>query len=86
MSNRINPYTRLLKTCKEWANKIKYRHTVNMWRYPKDNLSSGWDLKDLWERTKAAEQLGYDVILVAKDDGLSVNYVKKIPECPWELS
>ena len=46
----------------------------------------GWKLLDLYERTKAAEQLGYDVQIVAGDDGLSVYYKKKVPDvpCAWQ--
>ncbi len=49
-------------------------------------LNEGWALQDLYERTKAAEQLGYDVQPVANDEGLSVRYKKQIPVIPfsWE--
>ena len=32
----------------------------------------------------AAEQLGYDVVLRADADGLCVQYVRKIPDAPYE--
>lgn len=80
---RKNPYTRLLDEIKDWCNKVRYRHQVSMWFYPKDRLIEGWSLNDLYERTKAAEQLGYDVVVVANDKGLSVTYVKKVPEVPY---
>ena len=81
-----NPYQRLLDDIKDWCRKMKYRHEKTMWLYPKSRLDEGWALRDLYERTKAAEQLGYDVQLVANDDGLSVRYKKQVPSvpCSWE--
>ncbi len=83
---RINPYSALLNEIKEFVSKLKYPHTKLMWRYPKEKLSASWNLVDLYERTASAEQLGYDVILTAKDDGLNVTYRKKMPSIPyyWE--
>lgn len=82
MANRINPYTRLLSQIKEYVHKVKHRRRKIMWRYPKNKLNDTWSLKDLYERTKAAEQLGYEVKLIASDDGLEVFYQKEIPEIP----
>lgn len=82
---RVNPYTRLKGICKKYADEVRYPHTRNMWHYPKSRLKEGWTLTDLWERTAAAEQLGYDVVLEAQDKGLLVKYVKKRPRVPWEL-
>lgn len=82
---RKNPYQRLKEICQKWVNDVEYRHTKSMWQYPKNKLDDGWRLSGLWERTKAADQLGYDVILEAVDDGLRVKYVKKIPDTPFEI-
>ena len=79
-----NPYQRLLDEIMEWCQKVIYRHEVTMWVYPKNRLVEGWELHTLYERTKAAEQLGYDVILVATDEGLRVSYKKQIPFIPIE--
>ncbi len=81
-----NPYQRLLDEIKDWCRKVKYRHEKTMWLYPKNRLDEGWALRDLYERTQAAQQLGYDVQLVASDDGLSVRYKKQVPSVPysWE--
>lgn len=83
---RKNPYQRLLDDIKNWCREVKYRHEKVMWLYPKAKLKQGWDLHDLYERTQAAQQLGYDVQLVATDDGLSVRYKKQVPSVPysWE--
>jgi len=83
---RENPYNRLKRICSSWADKVQYPHTVFMWRYPKNKLSSTWSLTDLYERTQAAQDLGYQVIITAdKSDGLNISYQKKAPERPWEL-
>lgn len=74
----------LLDQIETWWQEVHLREkiTITMWMYPKDKLNEGWSLHDLYERTKAAEQLGYDVQLVATDQGLSVCYKKKIPNIP----
>lgn len=79
----ITPYQHLLDEIKAWAFKVTNRHTVAMWHYPKARLTDGWSVLDLYERTKAAEQLGYDVVLKSKDDGLHVQYVKRVPNRPF---
>jgi hypothetical protein len=81
----MNPYNRLKEIAQEWMRKVQHPHTVLMWRYPKSKLGDSWTLRDLWDRTAAAEQLGYDVKVVAKEDGLCVYYVKHLPSIPWEL-
>lgn len=82
-TKRINPYQRLLEEIRSYIRKVKYRHTKTMWIYPKKVLTDGWDLGFLYQRTAAAEQLGYDVQLKATEEGLVVQYVKKIPEPPY---
>lgn len=84
-TKRKNPYQRLKEIGMEWANKIKYAHTKTMFYYPKSRLSEKWELRDLFERTAAAEQLGYEVVLEATDLGLEVKYRKKAPDVPWEF-
>lgn len=73
------PYQRLAEEFDQYKVKVAFPRRVGMWSYPKARLSEGWALLDLYERTKAAEQLGYDVILLPKDDGLHVQYVQKRP-------
>lgn len=80
---RKNPYQMLMEDIRDYCRKIRFRHTVTMWRYPKDTLKTDqWNLFDLSERVQAADQLGYDVTLEMKHDGLYVLYVKKVPEIP----
>ena len=82
---RLNPYQRLLSEIRQWFVDESIRYSKIMWSYPKKDLpSSAWNLYGLYERTKAAEQLGYDVILQANDNGLTVIYKKKLPHIPFE--
>lgn len=82
---RHNPYTALKEEFRQWVNKVEFRRKFSMWLYPKAKLNEGWKLGDLWERTKAAEQLGFDVILLAADEGIIVKYVEKCPQHPFCL-
>ena len=82
---RTNPYNRLKEEFRSWVFKATHRQTKTMWVYPKKDLSHGWRLDTLHERVSAADQLGYDVELKATQDGLVVQYVKKIPEKPIVL-
>ena len=75
----INPYTKLLHKIKEFCFNIKYPYLISMWFYEKNSLkTTQWKLLDLYERAAAAEQLGYEVIIAAEDDGLNVYYRKKL--------
>jgi hypothetical protein len=75
----VTPYARLLEKVNDFASKVAYPRRVAMFWYAKAKLGDGWSLTDLYERTKAADQLGYDVVLLAKDDGLHVQYVQRRP-------
>jgi hypothetical protein len=82
-TKRKNPYQMLLEDAKKYAREAKYRRAVLMWTYDKAKLGNGWSLNELYERTAAAKQLGYDVVLEATADGLCVKYVKTVPDAPW---
>lgn len=73
----ITPYARLLADVRKFASAIKYATRKTMWVYPKGTLGGGWNLTDLYERAKAADQLGYDVHVVPVEDGLRVEYRKR---------
>ncbi len=81
---RENPYQRLKRLAKEWHNKVVGRRTVFMFRYA-EAMTGSYRLADLLERTKAAEQLGYEVEVKAVGDALDVYYIEKIEKAPWEL-
>lgn len=85
-AKRISPYTRLKEEFEEWMRTIIYAHTVSMFYYPKEKIAQGWNLSDLKERTIAAEQLGYDVLLEwDQGKGLRVFYRKKPASVPWSV-
>lgn len=81
----ISPYERLMNEFKRFANDVEFRKKITMWVYPKNKLTESWQVKDLYERVAAAEQLGYDVQLFATDGGLEVRYIQKNPKRPWNV-
>lgn len=85
MSVKKNPYQYLLEKIKNFCAALQYRHTITMFVCPKKDMNTiRYDLLSLYQRVKAAEQLGYDVELTATDEGLVVKYKKKIPDIPWD--
>jgi len=80
MKNSIkNPYQNLLNKIRDFCFDVEHPHRVLMWFYPKEKLnSSSWCVADLFERTEAARQLGYNVVLKAADRGLEVWYEKRV--------
>lgn len=84
---KVNPYRRLQSVAQAWAYRVIHPRTVFMWRYPKEKLSASWKLDDLWERTMAAQQLGYSVRIQATSEGLIVEYVEQAAgSVPWEIA
>ena len=81
---RENPYQRLKRLAQEWHRQVTCRRTVFMFRYTEARTGT-YRLADLLERTKAAEQLGYEVQVKAVGDSLDVYYIKTIEKAPWEL-
>lgn len=80
---RKNLYQVLLDDIIRFCRSIRYAPETSMYRYPKDKLGDGWSLNDLCARVKAADQLGYDVIVKADDDGLLIRYRKRI-DIPYQ--
>ena len=83
-TKRKNPYTILLDEIKAWIRKMKYRHTVSMFYWSLENLKPGkvWRLDDVYQRTLAAQSLGYEVVIQADENGMTMKYKEKI-ETPW---
>ena len=82
---RKNPYQILMEDIKSFCEKVRFRKETVMWEYPKGRLDEGWTLGALYERTVAAEQLGFEVVILAKDGALSVRYRKKVPDVPYKF-
>ena len=72
-------YNTLKREANEYYDKIDKRKKILMWMYPKDKLESMWSIKDLWDRTSAAQSLGWDVIIESSAEGIKVYYVEKLP-------
>lgn len=80
----ITPYARLLDEFKAFCDAIDYRSRITMFFFKKSSLKEGgWSMSEVYERTRAADTLGYDVVIEAADDGLRFKYVKKIPNRSW---
>lgn len=81
---RTNPYTALLEEINAWVRKLKYRHTVSMFYWSLENLEPEkvWRLDDVYQRTLAAQSLGYEVVIEADEKGMAMKYKKKI-EAPF---
>ncbi len=56
-----------------------FRETKGLFFYPKENLKTGYTLDDLYQRTIAAQTLGWNVIMEADEKGLHFSYAKKLP-------
>lgn len=77
--SKPTPYQRLRANVDEYVRKVSNPRRIGMWTYPKTRINEAWTLGDLYERVRAADQLGYDVQLIANDAGLLVQYVQKRP-------
>lgn len=60
-------------------NTILCRNFKAMFWYPKEKLNNNWTLDDLYQRTMAAQTLGWDVVLFADEKGLHVRYATQLP-------
>lgn len=82
----ITPYNRLLQSVRDFRWNVFNPKKKTMFYYPKNRLSTeSWYLLDLYERVKAADQLDHDVKLVANDEGLFVQYVKRPADIDYSL-
>lgn len=82
---RKTPYQHLLEAAREFYYSLPHGHKCHMFFWPKNRLRDGWTLHEVWERTQAADKLGFDVIVRADDDGLRMSYRKKLPDAPYEF-
>jgi hypothetical protein len=82
----ITPYQRLKDESRKYCFDVEYRHKVEMHYYRDAKKGGTWKLDDLAHKVDAAKQLGYDVQLENKDDGLHVYYRKQPPARPFILT
>lgn len=83
-TKRINPYTALLSKAQQFAHKVKYRHTVDSGYWKRESINGDGNLRLLYERAIAADQLGYDALIVVKDGELHLQLVKRV-EIPYDF-
>jgi hypothetical protein len=80
-----NPYNRLKQRFQEFADSVKFAQRISMFRFGADEIreGQGFTLSDVRERVRAANQLEYDVLLIADENGdLRLQYRKR-PVYPW---
>lgn len=79
----INPYDVLRNKYYQLRSAVLFPQRRQMWHYDIDSIKRGdtYRLNSLYQRVHAANTLGWDVRLVAHDDGLRVEYVRR-PEGP----
>jgi hypothetical protein len=82
---RTNPYTTLKNYFSEYVTSVIERPRICMWRYPIEELSDAWSLRDLYQRVDTARHLGYEVHLRADVDGLHVEYVPEVDGRPYNI-
>lgn len=82
-SKPINPYDVLRGKYRQLRLEALSPQRRQMWHYDLDSIKRGdtYALDRLYQRVHAANTLGWDVRLVAHDDGLRVEYVRR-PEGP----
>ncbi len=81
------PYDMLLEKIRDYVYKITYPMKKTMFFFGGDDLGKAYYLKDVYERTVAANTLGYDVILETKTDkkSLEILYRKRTePNWKWK--
>ena len=79
MRKIITPYQHLLEEYQEYVRKVGTYQRTLMFTCSKNG---SYSIEDIFERTEAAHQLGYEVILKANLDKLEIWYQKKRPEAP----
>ena len=84
----ITPYQRLLDDFRLYISSVECPVVLKtMFFYKKSDLDNhdAWMMDEVYERTIAAEQLGYDVIIRADNDGLRIMYRTKPGPKPWQV-
>ena len=84
----VNPYTRLLNEIKDFCFKLKTRKVRPAFFIKRNSLKTNtYTLEDVYQRARAADDIGYEMIVIADDDGLRFKYREKLPRIPiyWEL-
>lgn len=81
------PYRKLLERVRPLFRELVSPQKHIMFWYKKETIVSvnGVSVLGLYERTLAAQQLGWRVVVSARDGGLVFEYEKEKPPIDWEL-
>lgn len=80
-------YEQLVSDCKRWVRNVKNPKRSCMFFFKKGDLNHrAYYLYDVWERVKAADSCGHDVIVTADDDGLRLVYSQRPGNPPFEIN
>jgi hypothetical protein len=81
---RVSPYTRIQEEFRQWIEDVLTRRRVTLDVIDQKSIDAGkaFVLKNLYERTLAAQQIGYTVEITASTEGLAINYVEALPATP----
>lgn len=84
--NATSPYNRLLSEAKTFISKAKHRTTKLMFNGMHKDSNYTWT--DVYQRMKAAEQLGYETLIVPdeKEGYFKIVYREKFPEVPYTFT
>ena len=79
------PYDRILDEIRTYVFNVMYPKSYNMFFFNSGDIEKVWSISDVYERTVAANDLGYDVFLVTTPDpkSLTIQYRKRPPTPNW---
>ena len=75
-----NPYVRLVEDLQGLVRKILSPHRRQMFTFDVNALNHPWALAAIFQRTHAAQQLGYTVEVIADSNTLKFQYVQRPSE------
>lgn len=76
----VNPYTELRTRFERYKCAVKFPERIVMFSIAFDKLRGSYRFDDIYERTHAADALGWDVRLRAGTDGLRFEYIRRPKE------
>lgn len=79
----VSPYNNLLQTAKNFIYRAQFRKTKLM--FDDMQKTGNYTLDDVYERMMAADQLGYETLIIpdAKRGYFKIIYKEKFPEVPY---
>lgn len=83
-AKQITPYQRLLDEIRQFVSKLKFGRKYSMFYWKKADLipQNSWRLDEVYQRTLAANKLGYEVVITADKQGMTFQY-REIAKPAW---